>query len=137
MSRFRLFWLRVMQGRNGTDALNRVLFLACLVTAVLSLLLPGIGKFIFYYLSFFLLVWCLYRTLSRQVAARQRENAAWLRLRRRAVVWGRLQKRKWADRKTHVFRRCPHCRATVRLPKKPGRHTVTCPKCRQDFEVKI
>ena len=48
-----------------------------------------------------------------------------------------LQKREFADRKTHRYRTCPHCKATVRLRYKKGNHTVCCPKCRKDFNVKI
>jgi len=34
-------------------------------------------------------------------------------------------------------RTCPNCRATIKLPRKKGKHTCTCPKCRVDFKVKV
>ena len=36
-----------------------------------------------------------------------------------------------------LYRRCPGCRVTLRLPKRKGKHTVVCPKCGRRFEVKI
>ena len=33
--------------------------------------------------------------------------------------------------------KCEHCRAVLRLPKKPGKHTVRCPQCNKTFSVKI
>lgn len=48
-----------------------------------------------------------------------------------------LQKNKWRDRKTHVFRECTHCHAVLRLPKKSGSHTVKCPRCSEHFDVVV
>ena len=40
-----------------------------------------------------------------------------------------LRKNKFRDRKTHVYRKCPHCKAQIRLPKVKGEHKCACPKC--------
>jgi hypothetical protein len=31
---------------------------------------------------------------------------------------------------------CPHCKANLRLPRKKGKHSVVCPRCKERFEVK-
>ncbi|MBR5515382.1 MAG: hypothetical protein IKU52_04190 [Clostridia bacterium] len=48
----------------------------------------------------------------------------------------KLSKNKFRDRKTHVYRQCPCCKANLRLPKAKGIHTVKCPRCFARFEVK-
>ena len=47
----------------------------------------------------------------------------------------KLRKKKWAYRKTHIYRKCPNCKAEIRLPKKKGKHVCTCPRCKKDFDV--
>ncbi|MFR2916862.1 MAG: hypothetical protein ACLTKQ_08005 [Acutalibacteraceae bacterium] len=44
---------------------------------------------------------------------------------------------KWAFRKTHVFKKCPGCKAVLRLPRKKGKHTVNCPHCHKNFTVHV
>ena len=46
-------------------------------------------------------------------------------------------KRKFADRKTHVYIKCGVCKKMLRLPKVKGEHTVKCPNCANKFKVKI
>ena len=65
------------------------------------------------------------------------ENAKYLGARNKFLSFFKRKKAQFRDRKTHVYKKCPHCKATLRLPKKKGRHTVSCPKCRKRFETKI
>ena len=44
---------------------------------------------------------------------------------------------KWTFRKTHVFKKCPGCKAVLRLPRKKGKHTVNCPHCHKNFTVHV
>ena len=48
----------------------------------------------------------------------------------------KIGKRKLTDRE-HVYKKCPHCRAQLRLPRKKGEHDVCCPRCKVTFSVKI
>ena len=48
-----------------------------------------------------------------------------------------LCRNRWRDRKTHVYHRCPHCRAMLRLPRRPGFHGVTCPRCSRHFDMTV
>ena len=124
-----------MQGRYGPDALYRAMLVAYVVLLVLQLITRWwpIGL-----LEWLLLCWMLFRVFSMNIAARQKENAAWLRVFEKVRSWWRLTRNRWRDRRTHVYRRCPHCQAVVRLPRsKKGDRVCNCPRCRTDFPVKI
>ena len=126
---------RFMQGRYGVDALQKTLLWVYCGVLVLNVFLSSA---ILVVLEFLLLGVLLFRTLSRNIPARMRENEWYLK---RADIIGRfvkLQKNRWRDRKTHVYRTCPHCKATVRFAKtNRGRHACDCPRCRKEFQVRI
>ncbi len=131
---------RFMYGRYGGDTLNNVLLGAyiflVLAYYIISMLLPleatgprMILSFAHYLLTIPLICVIFFRIFSRNVAKRRRENE-------RFCGFFRLRRNKIRDRKTHVYRKCPKCRAVLRLPKAKGKHTVVCPRCRNRFEVK-
>ena len=88
-------------------------------------------------IEYLLLAWTIFRALSKNTYRRSIENgkftAFWERLKR----FFKLQKNKIRDRKTHVYRKCPHCKTVLRLPKIKGSHGVTCPRCSSRFDVKV
>lgn len=65
---------------------------------------------------------------SRQAEIRKGERAA--KKEKRA-----LEKERRKD-KEHIYRECPECGATLRLPRKKGKHSVLCPRCGSKFGVK-
>ena len=148
MSNFRDKLARFMYGRYGNDELYFALFVATLILlftgAVCSVLghvafaLTVIG-WVLYVCALALMVWTIYRTFSRNLSARQRENQAYLRLREKLRKPFRKAARPVIppDTDTHVFRACPHCSAVLRLPREAGRHTVRCPRCQKPFTVKV
>lgn len=123
-----------MIGRNGADALSRALLMLYLVVFVINLFLRS---YIIYFLGYAIVIYSLFRMLSRNLAARRRENAWYLRIEGKVKGFFKLQKNKWRDRKTHAYRKCPACNSVLRLPRQKGKHTVCCPQCRHRFEVKI
>lgn len=130
--KFRERVARFMAGRYGVDQLGRALLWAYLIAAVAALFFEP-----FYFVALALVIWLFYRALSKNIYKRQMENQKYLRISGKIKGWFGLQKKKFAERKTHRYRTCPHCKATLRLPNKKGKHTVCCPKCRKDFDVKI
>lgn len=131
--KFRDRMVRFMYGRYGADHLGRALIWVSLAFSILGMFtLPW-----FSLISMALLIWMMVRMFSKKIYQRQKENAVYLRLTAKPKNWFKLQKNKLRDRKTHAYKKCPHCKATLRLPKKKGKHTVCCPKCRKDFEVRI
>ncbi len=117
-----------MRGRYGTDALNNGLMVTYLVLWVVSLFLrylptplPGTVLWI---LCMVVLVTVFYRMCSRNIARRRAENAWFLRQRDRV-----RDIRRWR------YRRCPYCKAHLRLPIRRGRRTVTCSRCHAPFKA--
>ena len=132
--RFRSFLTRVMAGRYGADQLNRALNIATLALLVLSLVLgrAGIGK-LFWLLAVASLVWSTFRTFSRNIPKRQRENAAYLGLTRKTRETFRGAKDRFQQRKEYRFFRCPSCRTWLRVPRGKGKLNITCRQCGERF----
>lgn len=116
-------WLRrFMYGRYGTDRLNLLLLCAGLLLSLLGSYVRGLGFLVIF--SYGLLFWVIYRMLSRNIAARQREAAAYSRF-----------KKLFTDRQNRYYA-CPSCGQTVRVPRGKGRISIKCPRCGQRFEKK-
>ena len=125
---------RFMVGRYGMDHLYYFLLTFCTVLIVINIFAKS---YILSSVNTLLLVFAFYRVLSKNIYKRQRENEKFI------VIWDKLkkfhnlQKCRYRDRKTHVYRKCPSCNSNLRLPKQKGKHTVSCPCCRHRFDVRI
>ena len=142
--KFREKLARFLYGRYGSDQLYNALFAAELVLlfigTVLSILgrvkpVLGIVAVVFYLSALGLMVFAMYRFFSRNIPKRRRENEAWLRF--KAKFRRKPKVTLPPDTPTHVFRACPKCRATLRLPRQSGKHTALCPRCGHAFGVKV
>ena len=139
--------MRFMYGRNGMDALNHALFKLYFVVFIVNLffankVLSGICTAAALYM--------LFRCFSRNLDARRRENMAWWNfktkvsqkfaktpvLKQIAAFWKKLSIRV-KNLPTKRYRTCPGCRAELCLPRRTGKHTVRCPRCRKEFGVRI
>lgn len=123
---------RFMYGRYGGDKLNLVLL-------VIGLVLSLCGPLLWYPLVFVadaIYIYALFRMFSRNVPARQRENAAFMRVWGPIENWFRLQRQKFAQRKLYKYFKCPQCRQQLRAPRGRGNIEVTCQKCRHVFRTK-
>ena len=125
---------RFMMGRNGTDALYHAVIVLCFVLIIVNIF---VNSFIISILETLLLGYAIFRVLSRNVYKRQRENQVWLGFINKIKGVFSLARSKRRDRKTHVYKRCPGCKSTLRLPRRSGTHTARCPRCGNRFEVKI
>lgn len=139
--RLRYSMARFMEGRYGVDALNKTLFAAYFILffvgALLSRLNLRLAYVLVYILELFVLFAVISRTFSRNYYKRRTENDRFLSFFSGIKAFFKLCHSKLRDRKTHVYRKCPNCRATLRLPKKRGKHICCCPKCRRDFSVRV
>ena len=122
-----------MQGRYGRDELNRAITIAAIVCLILSIIRP---LHFFIYIALVILIWSVYRSFSKNHAARQRERDAYLNLKNKVTGKFKLIKGMWRDRNTHIYAKCPNCKTYVRISKPPKgkRIRITCPKCRNTFE---
>lgn len=134
MRRFKEKMIRFFYGRNGVDSLYQATMWVCIGLLVLNMLLHS---WILLLLEMGLLIWASFRMLSRNVYARQKENRAFLGFWKKIKGWFSLCRNRFRDRKTHIYRKCPQCKNTLRLPKVKGDHTVACPCCQNRFSVRV
>ena len=123
---------RVMYGRYGSDQLNVFLLVSYVVLMLLSGL-PGLG--LLETIALVLIIWSVFRLLSRNYAARRAENAKFLKLAGPVIRWYRLRRTILRD-KEHRYFRCPNCGQQLRVPKGKGKITVTCRGCGASFQEK-
>ena len=123
-----------MGGRYGNDQLGIASMVLCLVLIIVN---GFVRSAILYALIMGIMIWSLYRSMSKKIYDRRRENEWFLGIIGKVRSFFNLQKRKFTDRKTHVYRTCPNCKKTLRLPKRKGSHTVCCPCCHNDFSCKV
>ena len=113
---------RFMMGRYGTDKLNMAILgagvIACLLSMFIRFAPVNLGLTL---LSYVLMGWAIFRTLSRDTYKRYEENRKYLLF---------LQRIK--DRE-HRYFHCPRCRQQVRVPKGKGKISISCPKCKEKF----
>ena len=135
---FRQKIAQFMYGRNGYDAFNQFLLIAAIALMVLGMLFSRVPMLagLLSLLEWAVLIYCLYRTFSRDLYKRQKENAWYYEKRQAAGRWFRSLKDRWQQRKDYKFFRCPSCHALLRVPKGKGKLLLTCRKCGNRFERK-
>ena len=132
---------KFMVGRRGADELSLALLIAGLVLSMLTSF-TRIG--VFYLVGLVAYGLSIFRMFSRNIEKRSRENQAFLRLLGRAgsanvtnpfenMSFGNVQKPE-PDKK---YVKCPKCKATLRVPRQKGKHTVRCPRCDNRFKIRI
>lgn len=119
-----------LAGRYGQDKLNRFLTYTAIALYVVSLLT---GFMPLYFLSAAMLLFTIYRSLSRNMARRAKENYAYFTVRSRILAFFKTKADHFAQRKTHRFYKCPSCRQVLRVPKGRGQIRIDCPKCHTEF----
>ena len=114
-----------MAGRYGTDRLNMVILSVGLVASLLSVMIKFAPvNLVLFVLSYGMMFWAIFRTLSRNTYKRYQENRKFLQL------TGRMKDRE------HKYFDCPKCRQMVRVPRGKGKISITCPRCREKFVKK-
>lgn len=150
MGRFREKIARFMWGRYGTDALYNFLtwlnviliLLSFIATAFISdEVVSNIVSIVFSAVIIFIFVFEIYRTMSRNIAKRRRENEIYLRARgavKRFCSGNTSSGTKSFNRDdaAYIFRDCTKCQSTLRLQRRVGKHKVKCPRCSHAFYVK-
>ena len=119
-----------MIGRYGTDGLNQFLSIASLVLLLIAIISR---VSLFTYLGAALLIFCYYRTLSRNISKRTEENYKFYTLKDRVDNKFKGWKEQWANRKVYHYYRCPQCRQKLRVPRGRGRIQISCPRCGTQF----
>ena len=124
---------RFMYGRYGTDQLNMALLVTAFVMSLLNSILSAIFRsfaamsmitLVISLLVYAILIYEVFRTLSRNIYKRRRENQRFLNF------WNRIRDR------SHCYFRCPQCKQTVRVPKHRGKINIRCPNAEKSLSRK-
>ena len=130
---FRYRIMQFMSGRYGTDNLTYALLTVAVVLAVVNIF---VRSYILQLLVYALVFYALCRVFSRNIEARRRENV-WFKNKMGIVK----QKKEFYNRKKsdvlHIYKKCPACKAILRLPRRIGVHKTVCPRCSKEFTVKV
>ena len=111
-----------MAGRYGTDKLNTVILFIGVVVCLAAIFIPfPLVKLGLTLVSYGLMFWAVFRTLSRNTYKRYRENLKYL------MFLDRIKDRE------HRHFECPRCHQPVRVPRGKGKIAITCPKCKEKF----
>ena len=122
MGKFSMWLRKFMYGRYGNDKLNMFLLILGVILCVISLFIPNpVADLVLTLLSYVLLIWAIFRSMSRNTHRRYQENRRFLSIKNRLK-----------DR-SHRYFKCPKCRQSVRVPKHKGKIAITCPKCKERF----
>ncbi len=122
-----------MYGRNGVDELTVLLLSASVIAVFMASVFRQPWLQLIYYAGVFV---ALYRTLSKSLVKRRKENQVLLEKRRSGRSWFSVQKRIVQERKTHRHFKCPSCKQRLRVPVGKGKIAITCSKCGEKFSRK-
>ena len=127
-------WLRnFMIGRYGPDQFYFAIFIAAVAVGIVA----EFTKFgLLMLLSYVLLIYAMFRLLSRNIIKRRRENDRFLRYWWPIRQYFVMKAKRFKSRKTHKFFKCPACKNQLRVPRGKGKIQITCPKCGERFEKK-
>jgi len=124
-----------MYGRyGGKDELNAGLLIVWVIFAAVNIF---VRSQIIYLLGLVFPILALVRALSKNITRRRDENTKFLYFYNKAVAGIKEFIRRLKEFGTHRYITCPACKATLRVPRRTGKHTVVCPKCRNRFEKRI
>ncbi len=121
-------------GRYGLDKLCYFLIVLYLFLGALNLFVQSL---IITIIALIIAAFALFRVLSRDISRRQREAQIFEGFLNRFLYFISYFKQKLLQSKNYCFHKCPHCKAKLRLPRKKGKHTVCCPRCKENFKMKV
>jgi hypothetical protein len=111
-----------MAGRYGTDKLNMTILGIGVAVCLVSMFIPSAKvNLVLTMISYGLMFWAIFRSLSRNTYKRYQENRKYL------LFLDRVKDRQ------HRYFDCPRCRQPVRVPRGKGKIAITCPKCKEKF----
>lgn len=131
MNRLRDF----MNGRYGFDQYSiGLLFISAVIFIIVRILPRQLG--FLGVLGYIPIVMYVYRAFSKDINKRQQENYKYLKTKN--LLFGNFKQlnTKLKDIKSYKYFKCPECSQKMRVPRKQGKITITCPKCKKVFKGK-
>ncbi|MEA4804756.1 hypothetical protein [Acetobacterium wieringae] len=126
--------IRFMTGRYGIDPLYYAGLFLALGLMMINMM---VNSTILMVISNGLILLMVLRGFSRNISRRRSENEQFLKLWNPVKKSGRIFLRRIKEIRVHRYRKCPHCRKTLKLPIKRGKHMVKCPSCKESFAVRV
>lgn len=127
-----------MQGRYGLDTLNKFLLGFIFAVYIINFFVFNtVAHFIIFLINFLLLALVVFRMLSRNINRRSAENRAFVKVYEPVKNRIKFAIRRFRERDDYRYRKCPACKATLRVKNRKGTHTVRCPRCKYEFKTKI
>lgn len=130
---FRYKLMQFMSGRYGMDELSYGLFIVGIILSFINIFLR---QPILQLLVYSVIIYAIFRILSRNLEARRREN----RFFKEKFTFFKNKRETYKQRKNdklHIYKKCPACKAVLRLPYRIGEHSTVCPRCGKEFKVKV
>ena len=122
-----------MRGRRGPDDIA----VFCTNVAVILVVINLFARVSWLsWIALALLAYSIFRIQSKNLGPRAKENEAFLKALGPARPWIQNPKAAFAEAKQYKHVKCSSCGQRVRVPRGKGKLRVTCPKCKQKFEVK-
>ncbi|HBV69140.1 MAG TPA: hypothetical protein DEF04_13905 [Clostridiales bacterium] len=119
-----------MFGRYGTDQLTLALLISGMVLTFIGNAFDWHLLTLVTYVIFFA---CIFRTMSKNFVARQRENQKFLQYWNPVSAWLTAKYRVLKSSKDYKYFRCPNCKKELRAPRGKGKIAVTCQRCETKF----
>lgn len=127
-------FFQFMYGRYGVDKLTYTLMFVYLTLVIVNVFLHNP---IITIAGLLLFVYIIFRMFSRQTYKRSNENQKFMRTINKLTCYFKFNFTRLKHIRKKVYCKCPNCKAVIRLPRKRGRHIVSCPKCHTDFPLKV
>lgn len=123
----------ILYGRNGIDELGLFTIWIYIILSIINLVT---NSFIGDLSALLLVVLILFRMLSKNFTARQKENNIFKKITNFIFKPFENLKRNIKD-KEHVYKKCPKCKTVLKLPlpSKKGIQKAKCPKCKKSLTL--
>ncbi len=121
-----------MNGRYGADQYGQFLSICAVIAVLINLFTKSRG--VMPILGMALAGYSLYRTLSKDIDRRSRENAKFLRTTSAIRNFFKKWKRRIFGEKGYRYFACEQCGKELRVPKNKGKIVVRCPHCKHTMK---
>lgn len=130
LNKFKNQIISFYRGRYGNDQLNSVFYVVVLIFWLANIYLQNFQLLLIIYI---LLGVTAYRSLSKNIWARQKENMRFLEVTKGIRLRYKVYSMNLTDKKSKYFI-CPRCMQMVKVPRGKGAIEISCPRCKSSFD---